>query len=515
MKNWMSFIDDKTRLTNLMIPGTHDTMSTVDSAPQNDLSITQNEQLIVQLDQGIRCLDIRIRVYQPGANADHATFEMHHGLDYLHEDFRAVLYTCHRFLEENPSETIIMMIQNHARNMDNAPDPTVYEDVLLDYILAEEHNVSMHKADERKPPRTNRNTPIPPWFFTTSNLKTELAEVRGKIVLWRQNPRAPLPAQPITAGELNLPARISREAFSGFEGLNVSGMKNEAMEYIPQQHLYYQNYYKSPEVADKKAAIQALLDKSIAPESPAAPDSPPINAVFVCFVSAAGQPGSGWTPKYYASLLNPWFHEQIRFKTLPDPAARYRGVYLMDFPSQEIITDLIRWNFGDGVLPPGIRRGGLNSGWMNPGHHPASQGNTLYIAPGALGTIELIGDATYGIVNLRFKNREGQIIHPQKSWISPKKDAKKDGDGWLTPDFGGQFQSVELHPGLHFLGWGFDDHGLVSIDYNATNRQPVAIGFPGMASRNRGAGQGSAGLIWLQTYREGGYGIRDIRLNYE
>merc|ERR1719454_1832024 len=87
--NWMSMIPDKARLTELSIPGTHDSMALEGPAEGffggsdmagdifilgNKLAICQSMELNTQLEQGIRFFDMRLH-YQE----DQEDFRMCHG----------------------------------------------------------------------------------------------------------------------------------------------------------------------------------------------------------------------------------------------------------------------------------------------------------------------------------------------------------------------------------------------------------------------------------------------------
>ncbi|MGV8120571.1 MAG: phosphatidylinositol-specific phospholipase C [Candidatus Xenobiia bacterium LiM19] len=102
MNDWMSSLDDKTPLTDLSIPGTHDTCAHYGGKAvecQNGAFSVAN-----QLKQGIRYLDIRCRHYE---NA----FAIHHGSFYQHLNFDDVLSACTSFLKENPKETVLMQVK--------------------------------------------------------------------------------------------------------------------------------------------------------------------------------------------------------------------------------------------------------------------------------------------------------------------------------------------------------------------------------------------------------------------
>ena len=98
--NWMSKLNNNFRMSDLSLPGTHDTMAFYGG----DAVQCQSVNLLEQLNSGIRVLDIRCRHI-----AD--IFAIHHGVVFQNAYFGDVLDTVQEFLETNPSETIFMRIQ--------------------------------------------------------------------------------------------------------------------------------------------------------------------------------------------------------------------------------------------------------------------------------------------------------------------------------------------------------------------------------------------------------------------
>ena len=102
--NWMSALADERRIGDFTIPGTHDTMALYDFPGIEDTARAQSLTLREQLLAGVRFLDIRCRHVGDA-------FAIHHGRVYQHANFDDVLETVRVFLEENPSETILMSVK--------------------------------------------------------------------------------------------------------------------------------------------------------------------------------------------------------------------------------------------------------------------------------------------------------------------------------------------------------------------------------------------------------------------
>ena len=116
--NWMSRVSSSKKLSEMSIPGTHDSMTGDTSIgshtnwctkiPVNTCCACQSASLWSQLASGIRFLDIRLRCYNN-------KMWLYHGSISLGMDFKSVLSTIRKFLRYYPSETVIMSYQrDHA-----------------------------------------------------------------------------------------------------------------------------------------------------------------------------------------------------------------------------------------------------------------------------------------------------------------------------------------------------------------------------------------------------------------
>ncbi len=98
---WMTSLKDDVPLSELSIPGTHDSMSREHGG---DIAETQSMSLPNQLESGIRALDIRCRHIQD-------VFAIHHGSVFQGMYFGDVLATVVNFLKDHPGETVLMRVQ--------------------------------------------------------------------------------------------------------------------------------------------------------------------------------------------------------------------------------------------------------------------------------------------------------------------------------------------------------------------------------------------------------------------
>lgn len=103
MLNWMNCIADTTKLVDVCIPGTHDTMAykfKSISKLTEQIAKTQCHNLDAQLKQGTRYLDIRFD----------EDLDSRHGIAVCYYNLQYVMDTVVSFLTDNPSETILIRI---------------------------------------------------------------------------------------------------------------------------------------------------------------------------------------------------------------------------------------------------------------------------------------------------------------------------------------------------------------------------------------------------------------------
>lgn len=146
--DWMNNISDSTKLSEMALPGTHDS-ATYDS--NNNIERTQVLSFDQQLAYGVRVFDIRIR-----HTSDR--FALHHGPSFLNKMFGDFLQSVNRFLESNPSETVLFRLkEDHRPNSNN----TRSLEATLKFYLDQ----------------------YPSKFLKTNNLGITLGEARGKFIL--------------------------------------------------------------------------------------------------------------------------------------------------------------------------------------------------------------------------------------------------------------------------------------------------------------------------------------------
>lgn len=155
---WLEAIDDSTKLFQLNIPGTHD--SVTQRVQFSHVTKCQDLTIFDQLDIGVRCLDLRVKSKDNALIMVHsiATAKNPQGYFRKQMDMADVLDQCYQFLDKNPSESIIIQFKN-----DNNKEMERCFDLLF-------HNyIGKNKAR---------------WYV--ENRIPTLGETRGKLVLVRR-----------------------------------------------------------------------------------------------------------------------------------------------------------------------------------------------------------------------------------------------------------------------------------------------------------------------------------------
>lgn len=150
-RNWMSQLRDDVRLSELSIPGTHNSATATYRGGLSDYVRTQSIDIRKQLDNGIRFLDIR---------AINGVFTMHHDRYYLNQNFGDVLNKTVAFLRDNPEEVVYMRLKQEYSSKN---------DHTFNHILNTRYLQDSRWRD----------------YFYYGNANPTLSETRGKIVIFR------------------------------------------------------------------------------------------------------------------------------------------------------------------------------------------------------------------------------------------------------------------------------------------------------------------------------------------
>lgn len=196
--SWMEKLDDEKNIVDIAIPGTHNSGALYSFA--DIAGKCQDVDIAGQLKMGIRYLDMRLQNNKNGFNVVH---------DFIDQKlkFTKVLDTCYTFLNNNPSEFILMAIKEDKEGNSEID----FNNRLVQLI---DHS----------------------YFYTKNTLPNKIKDVRGKIVL------------------------LSRYAHSTI-GINcynswLDEVDEKSNSFLLENNLIYvQDYYKVKELSYKKEEI--------------------------------------------------------------------------------------------------------------------------------------------------------------------------------------------------------------------------------------------------------------------
>lgn len=152
--DWMNYVQNKWLLSDLSIPGTHDSGARRDHPGMPDSAAAQKFTITEQLNAGVRYLDIRCAHI-----GNH--FYIYHGIVDQLLPFQDVLNAVYTFLINHPSESIIMSVKHENITLPEAGNSRSFTATFRAYTDKNSH--------------WYRSAGIP-----------QLGSVRGKVVLLRR-----------------------------------------------------------------------------------------------------------------------------------------------------------------------------------------------------------------------------------------------------------------------------------------------------------------------------------------
>lgn len=219
LNNWMQNLPDNKYITQVSIPGTHDSGARYDplGGPfTENTAKTQNLTIDQQLNIGIRYLDIRCKIAGE-------SFAIHHGIVYQNLMFGDVINSINNFLTNNPSEFILLSIKKE----DNNDSSSKFEEILQNYITNNLDNFLYHGS----------NTAFP-----------KIQDIRGKIIMIK---------------------RFSGLPIIGYDA-NSNWIDNYKGSFIINKSTYsfkIQDYYNVDKIDNKWSFIENQLENAKASQS--------------------------------------------------------------------------------------------------------------------------------------------------------------------------------------------------------------------------------------------------------
>ena len=286
--SWMARIGNDTLLSDISIPGTHD--SATQYVQLAFFSRCQSLSIGEQLRDGIRYLDIRLGAVSDKTGDD---LLLYHGFCRCKRGFlpwekdltiAGVLERCYVFLEAHPTETIIFAVK-----MERGDDAAKLQTILHDYIAMD------------------------PDMWYLSDEIPRLGECRGKLVLFRRYEDA-----------LGLGSASGIEMFWEDQGGNEDTSASAALEKQSTYDLLVQDRYKYS-AADKWAAFNRTFELDGGGD------------LRINFLSTNGTPKYGH-PFTYAKILD----RNLLNEELPSVP---RSWIIIDFANAELAEHIYDINF--------------------------------------------------------------------------------------------------------------------------------------------------------------------------
>lgn len=308
-EKWMSLVSDNALLSQLSLPGTHESM-----AMYGRNSTCQEWTLLQQLRNGLRVFDIRLR-YLPGEH--NTNFSIHHSEDYQHafldkgfdhtdDSLFFVLDECLSFLLQNPSECIVLLMKQEK----SAQNRQTFYDAFWQIINSRGNQIQIDKLFYRGNvvPRLGKST--------------DADSARGKIVFAfvdGKDDQLTTPQRGLYWGNIDFQVDSTNLQPGQQPGVDVENHWQDSMN-------------------EKWGKVVPHLDKALQCQ-------PSNNTWFITYLSASHAPALGWFPKDYATYLLPKLQNYMEGKLAEPPQiwphGRYFGTVLMDFPNSDVIDKLI------------------------------------------------------------------------------------------------------------------------------------------------------------------------------
>jgi len=278
--NWMGDLDDTTYLSQVSIPGTHDSCTGegwsgfIATLSGPSMGTTQDLTIARQLDCGVRAFDLR-----PCVNG--SSLAINHGILQTKADFKSTVAQLCRFVTDNPTEFVIV-IMRHESDGDNGNSnwAQMVSECLSDKELRE--RLADYKRD------------------------ITVGELRGKVLILSRDSYADTPIGGFLTGWGHAADYIT----GTIKGINTG-------------NYYVQDYYEvMSDKENKLRGIQKLLDYSTANNIKRG-----YRHLIICFNHTSGYTKSASTDgnRENAALCNQAVIDYLNKKAGP------AGIVIMDF----------------------------------------------------------------------------------------------------------------------------------------------------------------------------------------
>ena len=301
--NWMADLDGEALITQIAIPGTHDSAATYDRCGTGaEYCHAQTYGFTDQLSKGIRFFDIRI------ANKD-GDLEFHHNIYDLDINFKDAVDSVQEFLSYHDTEFVIFLIKQETWTNDDSLSTDEFWDKIHEQL--NDYDYDYDKL----------------FYFSQSGVPT-VDEVRGKIVIMaREKPSNYPGSDPYHVAWDN-----NTLYYEGYDG---------HLKYVVEDHWSMGSVPRDEKFAD---IVQNLyLAGFCAADSYYCCDKA---TLFITFLSGNGVKSLGLTPGDIASYENEHTADWLKEK-----GGYHPGVVAMDFGGDSgydgdlVVQEVINQNF--------------------------------------------------------------------------------------------------------------------------------------------------------------------------
>ena len=331
--NWMSLLPDDRYLSELNIPGTHDSATANVEGSWNasyNKVACQKYFIEQQLYAGVRALDLRTRWHGNDMVMVHGDFICHtpdHNNRSKNKTFRSVLDTVIRYLKAHPTETVIATLKIDSGDKDKGRLALV--NILNEYT-------------ERYPDRFYcwTETAFPNTLVAAQNRMTSptLGQARGKIVLMTRVDMS-------GAGESSLYSYTGPDLTQWDDSYKDRNHYAQRIESPSKVSVYIQDDYSSPDDNKKRQVFNTVYQLNGTYTLPGASKIEKKDFVFN-YTSKTGSDRYGSTPLGAAKYMNDLIYNDDLFTPGSDEAKRNPrlGIVVMDFVNKQLCRRIIDRN---------------------------------------------------------------------------------------------------------------------------------------------------------------------------
>ena len=331
--NWMSLLPDGRYLSELNIPGTHDSATANVEGSWNasyNKVACQKYFIEQQLYAGVRALDLRTRWHGDDMVMVHGDFICHtpdHNNRSKNKTFRSVLDTVIAYLDKHPSEAVIVTLKIDSGNQDTGRQALI--NILNQYTTRRPDRFYCWTGDAFE------NTLVAAQSRMTS---PTLGQARGKIVLMTRVDMS-------GAGTSSLYSYTGPDLTKWDDSYKDRNHYAQRIESESKVAVYIQDDYSSPDGNKKKQVFNTVYQLNGTYTLPGASKIEKKDFVFN-YTSKTGSDHYGSTPLGAAKYMNDLIYNDDLFTPGSDEAKQNPrlGIVVMDFVNKQLCRRIIDRN---------------------------------------------------------------------------------------------------------------------------------------------------------------------------